>query len=102
MRLRTLASSTLALTLIVAGPAAASASGLGSGPPDEEQAASAGELTLLATTDVHGHVLNWDYFANAPYPAGEALFEGVTEEDAHHIGELLHRLPASANDGGPH
>ncbi|MDN6322650.1 MAG: MarR family transcriptional regulator, partial [Halomonas sp.] len=31
-----------------------------------------------------------------------ALFEGVTEEDAHHIGELLHRLPASANDGGPH
>ncbi|GEB24079.1 bifunctional metallophosphatase/5'-nucleotidase [Brevibacterium aurantiacum] len=73
MRLRTLASSTLALTLIVAGPAAASASGLGSGPPDEEQAASAGELTLLATTDVHGHVLNWDYFANAPYPAGEEL-----------------------------
>ncbi|MCC5902636.1 MAG: MarR family transcriptional regulator [Halomonas sp.] len=27
-----------------------------------------------------------------------ALFEGVNEEDAHHIGELLHRLPASLND----
>ncbi|MFB9867402.1 MarR family winged helix-turn-helix transcriptional regulator [Vreelandella sulfidaeris] len=27
-----------------------------------------------------------------------ALFEGVTEEDAHHIGELLHRLPASINN----
>ncbi|MDN6605465.1 bifunctional UDP-sugar hydrolase/5'-nucleotidase [Brevibacterium sp.] len=73
MRLRTLASSTWALTLIVAGPAAASAAGLGSEPPDEAQAAGTGELTLLATTDVHGHVLNWDYFANAPYPDGEEL-----------------------------
>ncbi|GAA1547346.1 bifunctional metallophosphatase/5'-nucleotidase [Brevibacterium picturae] len=74
MRFRTLASSTLALTLIVAGPAAASATGLGSGPPNKDQAAEAtGELTLLATTDVHGHVLNWDYFANAPYPDGEEL-----------------------------
>ncbi|MDO5736735.1 MAG: 5'-nucleotidase C-terminal domain-containing protein, partial [Propionibacteriaceae bacterium] len=25
------------------------------------------DLTFLATTDVHGHVFNWDYFANAPY-----------------------------------
>ena len=24
------------------------------------------EVTVLATTDVHGHVLNWDYFRNAP------------------------------------
>ncbi|WP_072314331.1 bifunctional metallophosphatase/5'-nucleotidase [Agrococcus sp. Marseille-P2731] len=31
------------------------------------------ELTILSTTDTHGHVLNWDYFANAPYPAGEEL-----------------------------
>lgn len=73
MRLRTLASSTLALTLIVAGPAAASATGLGSGPPEDDKAAGTGVLTLLATTDVHGHVLNWDYFANAPYPDGEEL-----------------------------
>ena len=30
-------------------------------------------LSVLATTDVHGHALNWDYFTNAPYPAGEEL-----------------------------
>ncbi|WP_029088920.1 5'-nucleotidase C-terminal domain-containing protein [Brevibacterium album] len=30
-------------------------------------------LSLLATTDIHGHVLNWDYFTNGPYPAGEEL-----------------------------
>ncbi|MFC4555481.1 bifunctional metallophosphatase/5'-nucleotidase [Georgenia faecalis] len=29
------------------------------------------ELTLLATTDVHGRALNWDYFAEAPYDAPE-------------------------------
>ena len=63
MRLRTVAGSTLALTLIVTGPAAAATA------PTKES----GELTLLATTDVHGHVLNWDYFANAPYPEGEEL-----------------------------
>ena len=26
-------------------------------------------LTILATTDIHGHVFNWDYFADAQYPA---------------------------------
>ncbi len=31
------------------------------------------ELTILSTTDTHGHVVNWDYFADAPYPAGEEL-----------------------------
>ncbi|MCB0906792.1 MAG: 5'-nucleotidase C-terminal domain-containing protein [Nocardioidaceae bacterium] len=25
------------------------------------------QLTLLATTDVHGNINNWDYFRNAPY-----------------------------------
>ncbi|NQX14055.1 5'-nucleotidase C-terminal domain-containing protein [Microbacteriaceae bacterium VKM Ac-2855] len=30
-------------------------------------AADGVELTLLSTTDVHGHVYDWDYFANAPY-----------------------------------
>ena len=74
MRLRTLTSSSLALALIVTGPAAASATGLGSADaPTDSQVAETGELTLLATTDVHGHVLNWDYFANKPYPAGEEL-----------------------------
>ncbi|MCH1882172.1 5'-nucleotidase C-terminal domain-containing protein [Agrococcus sp. ARC_14] len=31
------------------------------------------DLTLLSTTDNHGHAVNWDYFTNAPYPAGEEL-----------------------------
>ena len=31
------------------------------------------ELTLMATTDVHGHVYDWDYFANAPYSGDNTL-----------------------------
>ncbi|NRD09063.1 bifunctional metallophosphatase/5'-nucleotidase [Rathayibacter agropyri] len=31
------------------------------------------ELTLVSTTDTHGHVYDWDYFANAPYPAAGTL-----------------------------
>ncbi|PFG29999.1 bifunctional metallophosphatase/5'-nucleotidase [Paramicrobacterium agarici] len=31
------------------------------------------ELTLLATTDTHGHVADWDYFQNAPYPTDDSL-----------------------------
>ena len=23
---------------------------------------------MLATTDIHGHIFDWDYFANAPFP----------------------------------
>ncbi|MBJ7906559.1 5'-nucleotidase C-terminal domain-containing protein [Streptomyces sp. DSM 110735] len=32
-------------------------------------------LTVMGTTDLHGHVFNWDYFKNAEYadPAGNAL-----------------------------
>lgn len=28
-------------------------------------------LTVLGTTDVHGHIYNWDYFTDEEYPAGE-------------------------------
>ncbi|WP_309133314.1 5'-nucleotidase C-terminal domain-containing protein [Brevibacterium sp.] len=96
MRLRTVASSTLALSLIVLGPAAAAAAPSSAAAPTDAATptdptaptAAAGELTLLATTDVHGHVLNWDYFADKPYPAGEelgmarasTLIKGVREE----------------------
>ena len=31
------------------------------------------ELTLMATTDVHGHVRDWDYFRDEPFPAEDAL-----------------------------
>ena len=30
-------------------------------------------ITLVSMTDVHGHVLDWDYFAGAPYRAGQGL-----------------------------
>lgn len=35
------------------------------GPPARQ--AQTAELTVLATTDVHGRVQNWDYFADKPY-----------------------------------
>jgi 2',3'-cyclic-nucleotide 2'-phosphodiesterase (5'-nucleotidase family) len=31
------------------------------------------ELTLLATTDTHGHVFNWDYFGGEEYASGAEL-----------------------------
>ncbi|MEE6281510.1 bifunctional metallophosphatase/5'-nucleotidase [Georgenia sunbinii] len=38
-------------------------------PTDPEQL----ELTLLATTDVHGHVYDWDYFRGQPFPEDDSL-----------------------------
>ncbi len=35
------------------------------------------DLTLLGTTDIHGHIYNWDYFANAEY-SKEADVLGLT------------------------
>ena len=51
-----------ALLLAAAVPAAAQ-------PTDPERL----ELTLLATTDVHGHVYDWDYFRDQPFPEGSGL-----------------------------
>ncbi|WP_159500377.1 bifunctional UDP-sugar hydrolase/5'-nucleotidase [Microbacterium sp. 18062] len=53
-----------ALVLTAAVPAAAVAA---TDPPDNV------ELTLMATTDVHGHVYDWDYFQDAPYPDDDTL-----------------------------
>ncbi|WCC79550.1 5'-nucleotidase C-terminal domain-containing protein [Cutibacterium equinum] len=33
--------------------------------------AATSALTVLATTDIHGHVFDWDYFADAPFPASD-------------------------------
>ncbi|MBE6483407.1 MAG: bifunctional metallophosphatase/5'-nucleotidase [Actinomycetaceae bacterium] len=38
-------------------------------------------LTILATTDVHGHVFNWDYFQDAPYPQGNVPELGMARVD---------------------
>lgn len=57
-------------------PAALAAAALVVGPAASATAMptpQALSLSVLATTDVHGHALNWDYFTNAPYPAGEEL-----------------------------
>ena len=52
------------LGLAIAGPTAATAASI-----DPESL----ELTLMATTDVHGHIYNWDYFADEEYPADGTL-----------------------------
>ncbi|GAA5165562.1 bifunctional metallophosphatase/5'-nucleotidase [Ornithinimicrobium tianjinense] len=57
-----LTASGVALALVLA-PAVASAAG----PQGPGQDAHDLDLTLLATTDMHGRVLNWDYFKDATY-----------------------------------
>ncbi|MDU3749097.1 bifunctional metallophosphatase/5'-nucleotidase [Cutibacterium avidum] len=42
-----------------------------SAPATAGSAAGAAALTVLATTDIHGHVYDWDYFADAPYPPSD-------------------------------
>ena len=57
-------------------PAALAAAALVAGPAASATAMPAPQalsMSVLATTDVHGHALNWDYFTDAPYPAGEEL-----------------------------
>ncbi|MPV39159.1 bifunctional metallophosphatase/5'-nucleotidase, partial [Georgenia subflava] len=50
------------LSITLAAPALAATA-----PPDQL------ELTLVSTTDVHGHVYNWDYFAGAEYTGDDTL-----------------------------
>lgn len=51
------------------------------------------ELTLLATTDIHGRVANWDYFRDAPYSessgdsVGLAKVASVVEDVRQEVGE---------------
>lgn len=49
---------------LVATPLAASAD-------ESSAAADPVPLTILATTDVHANVFNWDYFNNAPYATNQ-------------------------------
>lgn len=41
--------------------------------------AGRGILTLLASTDVHGHLFNWNYFDDQPYPADPRSTGGQAE-----------------------
>lgn len=75
MTARRLTATGLALALVLA-PTAATAAGQGQGKgPGKGHDAHDLDLTLLSTTDVHGRILNWDYFKNAPYTdrAGDAV-----------------------------
>ena len=47
--------------------------GLGAGATGAAAAPVPPSITLVSMTDVHGHVLDWDYFAGAPYPEGQGL-----------------------------
>ena len=56
-----------------AGPAAAAA---GPGPGTNGEVV---RLTVLGTTDLHGNVLNWDYFKNAKYTDSKTNDIGVAK-----------------------
>lgn len=58
---------------IIAGTFAAAALAASAIVPASAAPGDSVELNLLATTDVHGHVMNWDYFRDAPYPEGKEL-----------------------------
>lgn len=57
--------SAMAMTPLIALPAVA-----------DDAAASIGDLTVLGTTDVHGNLFNWDYFADS-VPAKSADQRGL-------------------------
>src|SRR4051812_40097358 len=57
-----------------AGPASAAAA-----PPGPGTNGEVVRLTVLGTTDLHGNVLNWDYFKNAEYTDGKFNDIGVAK-----------------------
>ncbi|MFJ2816984.1 bifunctional metallophosphatase/5'-nucleotidase [Streptomyces sp. NPDC087294] len=62
----------VALTGAVAAPSAEAASGHGRPKPVKRYA-----LTVLGTTDLHGHVFNWDYFKDAEYSDSAGNAQGL-------------------------
>ncbi|WP_109471135.1 bifunctional metallophosphatase/5'-nucleotidase [Ornithinimicrobium cavernae] len=69
---RTLA---LGLVIAVAGLTPVAASGAPDRTPDQADSAHDLDLSLLVTTDMHGRVMDWDYFRDAPYSdrAGDSV-----------------------------
>lgn len=59
---------------IFAAPTASAATPSGRGGPDKTF-----RITVLGTTDLHGNVFNWNYFANAPYADAKGNQIGVAK-----------------------
>ena len=68
-----LLSGLLGLALLFTGPAVHP--GQNSGAPPEKVT-----LTLLSTTDIHGHIEPWDYYANKPANLGLAKIETLIQQ----------------------
>ncbi|WP_461060523.1 bifunctional metallophosphatase/5'-nucleotidase [Streptomyces pseudoechinosporeus] len=62
----------VALTGTVAAPAAQAAQATRGRKPVKRYA-----LTVMGTTDLHGHVFNWDYFKDAEYADSEGNAQGL-------------------------
>jgi 2',3'-cyclic-nucleotide 2'-phosphodiesterase/3'-nucleotidase len=73
LSLPSLLSSLLGLFLLLAGPAARTGQSP-STPPEKVT------LTLLRTTDSHGHIEPWDYYANKPANLGLAKIETLIRQ----------------------
>ncbi|AJP01556.1 nucleotidase [Streptomyces cyaneogriseus subsp. noncyanogenus] len=61
----------VALTGTAAAPAAGAAEGRGRRGPKRYA------LTVMGTTDLHGHVFNWDYFKDAEYSDAQGNAQGL-------------------------
>lgn len=74
MTARRIAATSITLAMVVA-PAATAATSVAAQGPGKGHDAHQLDLTLLATTDMHGRVLDWDYFRDAPYSdrAGDSV-----------------------------
>ncbi|WP_405766835.1 bifunctional metallophosphatase/5'-nucleotidase [Streptomyces sp. NBC_01538] len=62
----------VALTSAVVAPAAQAAEVRKPGKPAKRYS-----LTVMGTTDLHGHVFNWDYFKNAEYSDAKGNAQGL-------------------------
>ena len=60
-----------------AGPAAPGRPGSSSAGGSPTSSGDSFDLTVMATTDVHGHAYNWDYFRDRPYPQGKVRKLGM-------------------------
>ncbi|MDW4907719.1 5'-nucleotidase C-terminal domain-containing protein [Streptomyces sp. ADMS] len=62
----------VALTSAVAAPAARAAEAKKPGKPVKRYS-----LTVMGTTDLHGHIFNWDYFKDAEYSDAQGNAQGL-------------------------